>query len=277
MMVSQRRLSVEFAQKISSWLHSGFHVYCGPPVEADQSQALERLAAYLLAPCFASTRVRYLAGSGQVHYRSAKGVAQSMDAWDWLAQVVSHIPDPGDQMVRYYGWYSNAARGRRRQRGVRVLAAGEEQEAPQPDSDAEHFSRLHRRSWARLLKKIYEVDPLRCPHCGSEMQVIAWIEQAEVIRKILRPLDLWERPQRSPPPKLFPDKLRNLYGFSLSPAGPRNSGFHGFAFLGRCPGLERLKSLSSSLILQYPCAVFQPLLHSFLPYLLSHTRRVQLC
>ena len=32
------------------------------------------------------------------------------------------------------------------------------------------------------------------------------IEQSEVIRKILRNLDLWERPQRSPPPKLFPHK-----------------------------------------------------------------------
>ena len=27
-------------------------------------------------------RVRYLAGSGQVHYRTAKGVARSMDALD---------------------------------------------------------------------------------------------------------------------------------------------------------------------------------------------------
>ena len=69
---------------------------------------------------------------------------------------------------------------------------------------------------ARLLKKIYQVDPLRCPHCGSEMQIIAWIEQSEVIRKILRHLDLWERPQRSPPPKLFPHKLETFMA-SLSP------------------------------------------------------------
>ena len=114
MMVSKRRLSAEFAHNISNWRHSGFQVHCGPPVEADQPQALERLAAYILRPSFASTRVRYLAGSGQVHYRTAKGVARSMDALDWIAQVVSHIPDPGEQMVRYYGWYSNASRGKRR-------------------------------------------------------------------------------------------------------------------------------------------------------------------
>ena len=64
MMVEKPRLSAEFAQKISKWGHSGFQAYCGPPVEADQPQALERLAAYILRPSFASTRVRYLAGSG---------------------------------------------------------------------------------------------------------------------------------------------------------------------------------------------------------------------
>ncbi len=53
-------------------------------------------------------------------------------------------------------------------------------------------------------------------HCGSEMHIIAWIEQSEVIRKILRHLDLWERPQRSPPPKLFPHKLETFMA-SLSP------------------------------------------------------------
>ncbi len=176
MMVSKRRLSAEFAQNISNWRHSGF----------------------------------------QVHYRTAKGVARSMDALDWIAQVVSHIPDPGEQWLRYDGWYSNASRGKRRKPGVRVPVEAEVQDAPQPDSDGEHFVRQRRRSWARLLKKIYQVDPLRCPHCGSEMQIIAWIEQSEVIRKILRHLDLWERPQRSPPTKLFPHKLETFMA-SLSP------------------------------------------------------------
>ena len=87
---------------------------------------------------------------------------------------------------------------------------------PQPDSDEEHFARQRRRSWARLLKKIYEVDLLRCPTVAAKMQIIAWIEQPEVIRKIIRHLDLWERPQRSPPPKLFPHKLETFMA-SLSP------------------------------------------------------------
>ena len=157
--------------------------------------------------------------------------------------------------------------------GVTVLVEAEVQDTPQPDSDEEHFSHQRRRSWARLLKKIYEVDPLRCPHCGSEMHIIAWIEQSEVIRKIPRHLDLWERPQRSPPPKLFPHKLETFMA-SLSPRqAQENPSLHGFGFLGRCPGLERLKSPGSSLFIPYPCAFFSLFSHSFLPHLLSHNLR----
>ncbi len=50
-------------------------------------------------------------------------------------------------------------------------------------STADHFSRQRRRSWTRLLKRICEVDPLRCPQYGFAMQIIAFIEQPAVIRK----------------------------------------------------------------------------------------------
>ena len=29
--------------------------------------------------------------------------------------------------------------------------------------------RLHKANWARLLQKVYEVDPLECPNCGAAM------------------------------------------------------------------------------------------------------------
>jgi len=35
------------------------------------------------------------------------------DALEWLAAIYSHVPDKGEQMVRYYGHYSNKSRGRR--------------------------------------------------------------------------------------------------------------------------------------------------------------------
>ncbi|MFH1075772.1 MAG: transposase [Pseudomonadota bacterium] len=36
------------------------------------------------------------------------------DTLEWLAAMCSHIPNKGEQMVRYYGYYSNAFRGKRK-------------------------------------------------------------------------------------------------------------------------------------------------------------------
>jgi hypothetical protein len=73
------------------------------------------------------------------------------------------------------------------------------------DSSAE-FSRKRRRSWARLIKKVYEADPLVCPRCLGPLKIISLIGDGPVIEKILRHLKLWDRPERpspSPPPATF--------------------------------------------------------------------------
>ena len=43
-------------------------------------------------------------------------------------------------------------------------------------------------TWAMLIKRVYEIDPLSSPECGGQMKVIAFIEppQGEVIETILR-------------------------------------------------------------------------------------------
>jgi hypothetical protein len=56
------------------------------------------------------------------------------------------------------------------------------------------------RAWFRLIKKIYEVDPLICPVCSGPMRIVAFIEKEGVVRKILEHLKLWEDQEpRSPP------------------------------------------------------------------------------
>jgi hypothetical protein len=48
-------------------------------------------------------------------------------------------------------------------------------------------------TWARLIKRIYEFDPLECPECGGAMKIISFIErrQTDVIERILRHCGLW--------------------------------------------------------------------------------------
>jgi hypothetical protein len=55
-----------------------------------------------------------------------------------------------------------------------------------------------------LIHKIYEVDPLVCAKCGSPTHVIALIDDATVVRRILEHLGRWaprqaRQNQRAPP------------------------------------------------------------------------------
>ena len=56
----------------------------------------------------------YVEEDGIVVYRSKDGARQKVfDALEWLAAMCSHVPDKGEQMVRYYDYYSNVSRGKR--------------------------------------------------------------------------------------------------------------------------------------------------------------------
>jgi hypothetical protein len=86
------------------------------------------------------------------------------------------VPDKGEQMVRYYGFYSNVSRGKRKKQDQDGLISS----ILEPDGS----SKEHRKNWARLIQKIYEADPLRCPPCGGEMMIISFITDPQVIRQI---------------------------------------------------------------------------------------------
>ena len=56
-----------------------------------------------------------------------------------------------------------------------------------------------RRRWAELLRRIYEVDPLRCPACGGAMRILAFITEGAVIHQILAHLRRTRGDARGPP------------------------------------------------------------------------------
>ena len=39
-------------------------------------------------------------------------------------------------------------------------------------------------AWARLIRKVYEADPLACPKCKAPMRFITLVEELEIIRRI---------------------------------------------------------------------------------------------
>ena len=107
-------------------------------------------------------------GTAKVIYTSKDGRSRkTFDALDWLALLVTHIPERYEQTVRYYGYYPNKSRGLRKK-------ADADNQLP-TIIPGEMSPKEFRQNWARLIKKIYEVDPLVCPKCQGAMRVISVI------------------------------------------------------------------------------------------------------
>ena len=62
-----------------------------------------------------------------------------------------------------------------------------------------HHRPVVRRSWAKLLERVFEIGMEHCPNCGGELKIIAAILEAPVIERILMHLGLQARaPPRAP-------------------------------------------------------------------------------
>jgi len=169
---------------LSTWRHSGFHVFRGNRIQLKEDKAMESLARYIIRASFSQERMQYLANEGTVIYSAKDGKDRKVfDAPEWLAAMCSHVPNPGEQMVRYYGYYSNVTRGKRQKRA--------EDDAVPYIIESDRSPAAYRKSWARLIQKIYKVDPLICPKCRGNMRVISSIDDREVVKIILKHLGLW--------------------------------------------------------------------------------------
>jgi Putative transposase len=80
-----------------------------------------RLGRYMIRCPIVLERLAWDGGAGQVvcHSRPTRrsGPLPAEARWhvlEFLARVIDHIPEPSQQTVRYWGYYSNAARGKRR-------------------------------------------------------------------------------------------------------------------------------------------------------------------
>ncbi|MCK5851063.1 MAG: transposase, partial [Kiritimatiellae bacterium] len=72
---------------------------------------------------------------------------QIFDPLDFIAEITQHIPNKGEHTIRYYGFYSNKARG--------VRAKSESADLADIDIVEEDLpgSKLARSRWAALIQK----------------------------------------------------------------------------------------------------------------------------
>ncbi len=219
LLLDEGRIEPSLIDQIRSWRHSGFNVDRSVRLPAGDRDGIERLAQYMARSPFSLARLIRITPAGQVLYKAEKehwqrypqpvsadlfgGIKRNFQLFaplDFLAELTQHIPNKGEHLIRYYGCYSNKARAAAR------LPSTASSDAVTASSDAAQkptvVNSAHRR-WAMLIKHIYHADPLRCPQCGGEMKIIAFVEarQGEVIRKILQHCGLWHDPPTRAPPK----------------------------------------------------------------------------
>ena len=89
-------------------------------------------------------------------YRSKDGKKENIfDTLDWLAAMCSHVPNKGEQMVRY-GAYPLGG-------DITAMSAGVNGKNKNQDEwmpciiEANESLKEYRKNWARLIQKIYPV------------------------------------------------------------------------------------------------------------------------
>ena len=200
-LVRREKLSPDFAHCLLGWKHSGFSLDASRRVPAGRRAQLERLLGYMARHPFDPAGIRYDAAKGTVRYRAGRRHAVrktafiEVDALDFIAMLATHIPHARRHQVRYYGAAHPAVRHRLGLGGLPV----------DTDMPAVTAARGHK-SWARLIWRVYGIDPLICPKCGGPREILAVIFDPESIARVLRHLDLptdlpVQRPARSPPPE----------------------------------------------------------------------------
>jgi len=188
LLVERRKLGDEVVESLLSWRHSGFSVHAAVRVEERQEAA--RLGRYMVRCPLVLERLAWDEATAEVAYSARPsqrdGAGASVAHWDvldFLARVLDHLPEPRQQLVRYWGWYSNAARGGRRRR------QGQTEATPTACAEPGAEAQSRRLSWLQLIRKVYEIEPLLCTFCGATMRIVAFIVERSSLRRILQHLD----------------------------------------------------------------------------------------
>ena len=120
-----------------------------------------------------------------------------MSPLEFMQRLAALVPRPRLHLIRFHGVLAPNAKLREL-----VVPQGSEPAAPTtPRGECEANCAHHRPvrlSWAKLLKRVFEIDMEHCPNCGGELKIIAAILEQPVIEKILTHLGLQARaPPRS--------------------------------------------------------------------------------
>jgi hypothetical protein len=175
----------------------GFSLHAAVRCAMNQRHQLERLCRYITRPAIANERLS-LNRAGDVVLRLKTPYKDGtthvvMSPLEFMQRLAALVPRPRLNLIRFHGVLAPNAKLRPEivpGRPSTALGTGD-------DTDTlGHYSPGARMNWARLLKRVFNIDVELCPHCGGRLKIIAAILEASAIAKILGHLGL---PTRAPP------------------------------------------------------------------------------
>ena len=183
----------------------------GVAVGGGERKKLERLARYIARPPIAQDRLR-LSDTGHVIYQLKKPYSDGtshivMSPLELLEKITAIIPRPRVHLTRFHGVLAPHYKYRHL-----VVPPKKEDSLPSNENNKNDLVKKNRVTWARLLKRVFDVDVETCGVCGGKVRIIAAIKEVEVIKKILDHIGLPSVPPeiasaRGPPDFAYDDNF----------------------------------------------------------------------
>lgn len=194
--VNQELLNPKFANNTLTWKHSGFSVDNSVWLLKYDHKARMNLCQYIARHPVSLKKIIYIRDKGKVFYKTKyndyfKENVKLFDVCNFIAELTQHIPQKGKHLIRYYGLYSSRTKGKNKENGVNdkfgvnVSEVQEKEACDELEITVYGSSKKSKQTWAKLIQKVYEYDPMICPKCKSEMKIISIIFDADEIKKIL--------------------------------------------------------------------------------------------
>ena len=192
------------ANNLLSWRNSGFSIDNSVILYPHDDKAKEALAQYLARYSVSLEKIVYEPVKGKVlfHTKYNKYFKENLKVFpaeEFISELVQHISPPRMRLIRYYGLYSSRSRQKWKEwkhvsrhapdgwKEAHLYHAPDEEKGDVTESEIP-VSLSGNSIWAKLIAKVYEVDPLVCTKCGGEMKVVAVIMDPVEVKKILRHL-----------------------------------------------------------------------------------------
>ncbi len=178
---------------------NGFSLHSDVRCGKGERKKLERLCRYVTRPAISNERLT-LTDCDQVVYELKTPYRDGtthivMSPLELLQRLAALVPRPRLNLIRFHGVLAPNAAWRS---DIVPEPPAQDEEGAEPMEEGRGPSGRYI-SWARLLKRVFDIDVTTCPNCGGQLKMIAAIEDPPVIQKILTHLGLPPHPPpRSP-------------------------------------------------------------------------------